>query len=135
MTKRAIGLLVGSLLLVAGGLWAVTPAKPGFLEGDLKIRLEKGVDLADKPSATPDKTSYAEYRLVVFSKDHRTEIAEVPVDEHGHYRLPLPPGDYLLDVRRTARNRLLATPNPFTIASQETVRVNMEIDAINPPPM
>jgi hypothetical protein len=135
MTQRSFGLLVAVLLFAAGGLRAVTPAKPGFLEGDLKVHSERGVDLADKPSATPDQPSYANYRLMVFSKDHRTEVAQVPIDEHGHYHLSLPPGDYVLDLKRTGRNRFRATAHSFTIASEETVRLNMEIDATFPPPM
>jgi hypothetical protein len=135
MTKRPAALLLAALLVTGGGLWAVTPATPGYLEGDLRVYSEKGVDLADKPSPTPDETSYKEYRLTVFSKDHRTEIAEVPVDEHGHYRLPLPPGDYVLDVKKGKQKRLRVAPHAFTITSQQTARVNMEIDTAFPPPM
>ena len=134
MTKRSLGLLL-VLSFAIGRLSAVTPAKPGFLEGNLSIHSEIGVDQADKPSPTPDQTSYKEYPLAVFSKDHRTEIAEVTVDEHGHYRVPLPPGDYVLDLKRQVRNRLRVTPHSFTIASRQTARVNLEIDAAVRPPM
>jgi hypothetical protein len=135
MTKRSLGLLLIGLSFAAGRLSAVTPAEPGFLEGDLSIHSERGVDLADKPSATPNQTSSKEYRLAVFSKDHRTEVAEVTVDEHGHYRVPLPPGDYVLDLKGQVRNRLRVTPHSFTIASRQTVRVNLEIEGAVRPPM
>ena len=135
MTKQSLRLLLTVLAFAAGNLSAITPASPGFLEGNLSIHSERGVDLADKPSPTPDQTSYKEYRLAVFSKDHRTEVAEVSVDEHGHYRLPLPPGDYVLDIKRRGRNRLRVTPRSFTITSEQTARVNMEIDTAFPPPM
>lgn len=135
MTKRSLGLLLTVLSCAVGNLWAVTPAQPGFLEGDLSIQSERGVDLADKPSATPSQTSSKDFRLVVLSKDHRTEIAEVSVDDHGHYRMPLPPGDYVLDIKRVGRKRVLATSHSFTITSQQTARVNMEIIPAGPPPM
>jgi hypothetical protein len=135
MTKQSLRLLLTMLAFASGKLSAVTPVVPGFLEGDLSIHLERGADLADKSSPTPDQASYKEYRLAVFSKDHRIEIAEVSVDEHGHYRLSLPPGDYVLDVKRQVRNRLRVTPRSFTIASEQTARVNMEIDTAFPPPM
>ena len=128
-------MLLTVLSFAAGKLSAVTPAEAGFLEGNLSIHSEKGVDLADKPSPSPEQTSYKEYRLAVFSKDHRTEVAEVSIDEHGHYHLSLPPGDYVLDLKRKGRNRFLATPHSFTITSQQTARVNMEIDTPFPPPM
>ncbi len=135
MTKRSFGLLLVVLSFAASGLSAVTPAEPGFLEGNLSIHSEKGVDLADKPSPTPDQTLYKEYRVAVFSKDHRTELAEVSADENGHYRLPLPPGDYVLDIKKRLRNRPRVAPRSFTITSQQTTRVNMEIDLAFPPPM
>jgi hypothetical protein len=135
MTKRALAALLTVLSFAAGGLLAVTPAQPGFLEGDLSIHSGRGVDLADKPSPSPNQTSFKEYPLAVFSKDHQTEVAEVSVDEHGHYRLPLPPGEYILDIKGRVRKRLRLTAHPFTITSQQTTRMNMEIDSAFPPPM
>ena len=131
MTRRSLALLFAVFSFATGGLAA---PEPGFLEGDLSIHSEKGVDLADKPSPTPDQTLYKEYGLAVFSKDHQTEIAEVAVDEHGQYRLPLPPGEYVLDMKKRAGNRPRVAPRPFTITSQKTTKVDMEIN-IFPPPM
>ena len=132
MTRRSLALLCTVFSFAANGL---TAPEPGFLEGDLSIHSETGVELADKPSPTPDQTLYKEYRLAVFSKDHQTEIAEVAVDEHGHYRLPLPPGEYILDMKRRTGNRPRVAPRPFTITSQKTTKMDMEINISFPPPM
>ena len=40
----------------------------------------------------------------------------------------LPPGDYVLDVQRRARGHVRAKPQRFTIVSNHTVRVDMDID-------
>lgn len=133
--KHPLWLLLTMLAFAAPNLSAVTSAAPGFLEGNLSIHSERGVDLADKPSPTPDQNLYKEYRLAVFSKDHQTEIADVSVDMHGHYRLQLPPGEYILDVKKRARNRPRAAPHPFTITSQQTTTMDMEIDISFPPPV
>ena len=135
MSKRSLRVFLTALSFVAGNLVALTPAVPGFLEGDLSIHVERGAHLADQPAPTPNETLYKEYSLAVFSKDHRTEIAEVAVDEHGHYRLPLPPGDYVLDLKGRMRKRHRATARPFTITSEQTARVNIELDSTFPPPM
>jgi len=52
----------------------------------------------------------------------------VTADGNGNYRVALPPGDYVLDVQRRARARVRATPQPFTVVSGQTVRVDMDID-------
>ena len=43
--------------------------------------------------------NYAEYPLIILSRDGKKEIARVTADENGNYRVALPPGDYVLDVQ------------------------------------
>jgi hypothetical protein len=40
----------------------------------------------------------------------------------------LPPGDYLLDVQDRARKHVRAKPQSFTVGSNQTVRVDMDMD-------
>jgi hypothetical protein len=68
---------------------------------------------------------YAEYPLVVLSRDGKREVARLTVDADGNYRTKLPPGDYVLDVQGRARKHLRGRPQLFTIASNRTVRVDM----------
>ena len=93
----------------------------------MKIIAPKEVELAD---VTQSKTNenYADYPLIVLSQSDRKEIALVTADEHGNYRAPLPPGNYVLDIQDRMRRRVRATPQPFTIAANQTVRVDMAID-------
>jgi len=107
---------------------AVMPALPGFLEGNLKIEQSSGVNLADEPAPKP-RVNYAEFPLIVLSKDGQSEISHTTADENGHYRIALPPGDYVLEVKVRAGKQMNSQKRPFTIVSKETVRIDFEIGA------
>jgi hypothetical protein len=72
--------------------------------------------------------NYAEHPLIILSQDGKKEIARVTADENGNYRVSLPPGDYVLDVQDRRRRHIRAAPQPFTVASNRTVHVDMNID-------
>ena len=100
---------------------------PGFLEGRLKVHVSGGAKLADGDEAKAASVNYAEYPMVVLRKNNREEIARITADEKGHYRIPLPPGDYLLELKARSRKRIETQQRPFTVVSQQTARVDLEI--------
>ena len=118
---------IALFLTLIGGAAAIDPVR-GVLEGHLKIISPKTVDLADGSSVTPTIDDYVEYPLIVFSADGKKEIARVTPDKNGNYRLTLPPGDYVLDVHGRAPGRVRAKPHGFRVISNQTVRVDMEMD-------
>ena len=112
---------------------ASTKAAPqGFLEGHLKIVSPRPVELDDASAVTTTAETHAEYSLyplIILSKAEQKEIARVTPDRDGNYRVSLPPGDYILDVAgRKPKGHLRARPQAFTIVSDQTVRVDMDID-------
>ena len=113
-----------ALLTIRGGDTA-----PGFLEGHLKIISLKEVALAggNPPKFTAE--NYAEYPLIVLSKDRQKEVARITPDRDGDYRVSLPPGDYVLDAQGRRPGGVRAQPQPFTVVSNQTVRIDMNIDA------
>ena len=115
-------------LILAGAL--VNAAPPGLMEGHLKIVSLKQVEVGDEmPRPAVPAETYAEYPLIILSQDGTKEIARVTADENGNYRVALSPGDYILDVQgRKPKGHLRAKPQPFTVASNQTVRVDMNID-------
>ena len=119
--------VAGVSLLVAGGVLA-SPAPTGFLEGQLSIVSLKEVQRADESVSKFVSANYSDYPLLVLSKDGGNEIARVVADEKGHFRITLPAGDYVLDVKGRAPQRIRAKPHPFTIVPQQVVRVDMDID-------
>jgi hypothetical protein len=101
---------------------------PGFVEGHLKIISGKEVELADGNAPAITVENYAQYPLIILSQGGKKEIARVTADENGNYRTALPPGDYVLDVQGRARGHVRARPRRFTVVSNQTVRVDMNID-------
>jgi hypothetical protein len=101
---------------------------PGFVEGHLKIISGKEVELADGHVPAITAENYAQFPLIVLSQSGKKEIARLTADGNGKYRTALPPGDYVLDVQGRARSHLRVKPKRFTIVSNQTVRVDMDID-------
>ena len=104
---------------------------PGFVEGHLKIISPREVEVANGTPASITAESYAEYPLIILSKDGKNEVARITADENGKYRVVLPPGDYVLKVQEPTRTRVRCKPQQFTIVSNQTVRVDMDIIAVD----
>jgi hypothetical protein len=122
-------LIAVCVALVVASTASISAAPPGSLEGHLKIVSAKPVQLADENMAPKAAENYSDYPLLILSRDGRKEIARVTADSDGNYRVALPPGDYILDVQgRRPKGHLRAKPQPFTVVSNQTVRVDMDID-------
>jgi hypothetical protein len=122
-------LIAGCIFLVlVGSVISNDALPPGVMEGHLKILSPKAADLGDENAATVTVENYAGYPLLILSRDKQKEIARITADENGNYRVALPPGDYVLDVQGRARKHARWKPKPFTVVSNQTVRVDMDID-------
>lgn len=114
---------------------AALAAPPGVIEGHLNIVSLKEVELAhnDETPATAltqkaYAKNYAEYPVIILSKESRTEVARATADKRGNFRVSLPAGDYILDIQGRGRTLVRANPQPFTVVSGQTVHVNMNLD-------
>ena len=118
---------VSAVFLLASSA-LVTAAEQGFVEGHMKIIFGMAVRESDEmPRAEGAPQSYAEYPLIVLSQEDKKEIARVPVDQSGNYRVALPPGNYVLDIQDRVAKHIRAAPRPFTVVSNQTVHVDMNI--------
>jgi hypothetical protein len=127
MFLKYVVLALGIFLLAFSA--SLHAAEQGFLEGHLKIIFGMAAQSSDdmpRPEIAPE--SYAEYPLVVLSQDGKKEVARLTADEDGNYRIALPPGAYILDIQNRAAKRLRARPQPFTVVSDQTVRVDMNVN-------
>jgi len=107
---------------------SIKAAPQGFMEGHLKVVVIRAVE----PDNIPPSENYAEYPLIILSQDGKSEIARLTADKSGNYRVALPPGAYILHVQERppeerAAERTHANPQPFTVVSNQTVRVDMTI--------
>jgi len=98
------------------------------MEGHLKIVVIRAVE----PDNIPLPENYAEYPLIILTQEGKREIARLTADKSGNYRVALPPGAYILAVQERsgeerAAERIHANPQPFTVAPNQTVRVDMSI--------
>jgi len=123
-----------SLLAICIALLAITAgvadgsAPTGWVEGHLNLTFLKGVDMGDgMPQPTVAPSMYAEYPLIVLTADRREQVARLTADDSGHYRAALPPGNYVLDVENRVRKRLGVRAQPFTVATNETVHVDITV--------
>ena len=122
-------LILGCVFLIAACCLASDNAPVGFIEGRLRILANKEVELAEGNPPKFSAADYAEYPLIILSRDGKTEIARLMADENGKYRVALPPGDYILDMQgRMPKGHIRAKPQPFKVVSNQTVYVDMTID-------
>jgi len=116
------------VIFLLAGVASINAEPQGFMEGRLKIIFGMAVGPSDdmpRPEIKPQ--SYAEYPLIVLSQEEKKEIARMTADENGNYRVALPPGNYVLDVQDRVAKHIRAAPRPFTVVSNQTVRVDMNI--------
>ncbi len=108
-----------------------TPAPGGFVEGKLAIGAQRGADLADDVPAPGNTSAVGEHALVIRSRAGAAELKEIKTDEQGQYRVALPAGDYVLELKdsraRHASPRAPAIQRAFTVTANETVRVDMQV--------
>ena len=121
-------LVPACVCLLLAGMASIDAEPSGFVEGHLTIVSPKPVQPTDENVTTETAENYADYPLVILSQDGQKEIARVTADGDGNYRVALPPGNYILDVQERVRRHVHAKPQPFTIASNQTVRIDMHID-------
>lgn len=115
-------------MLVLVGSARATPAPSGVLEGTLKAPVQRGVDIPDEATASPSPAPQPQYTLVVRTTAGKN-VAQCDTDEQGKYRVALPPGEYVLDLkdRRKPGPGAGSLPRPVTVAAGETVRVDIQL--------
>ncbi|PYM05759.1 MAG: hypothetical protein DMF15_15055 [Verrucomicrobia bacterium] len=122
--KHPIAVSIFFVLVVTA---LINAAPQGFLEGQLKIISRKPVELADENTAPMTVRNYADYPLIILTRDETKQIARIIADPDGNYRAALPPGAYILDVEGRVPKQLRVRPQPFTVISDATVHVDMTI--------
>jgi len=77
----------------------------------------------------PDAAPTGLYAEHLATRLHQNGCDVRLVGGNGNYRIALPPGDYILDVQgRLPKGHVRAKPQRFTVVSNQTVRIDMDID-------
>ena len=123
---------VACIFLMLASTASIKAAPQGFIEGHLKIVVIRPVESDNMPQPTVASETYAEYPLIILSQDGKREIARLTADKSGNYRVALPPGAYTLALQERsgeerAAERIHANPQPFTVVSDQTVRIDMTV--------
>jgi len=123
---------VACIFLMLASTASIKAAPQGFIEGHLKVVVIRPVEPDNMLQPTVAPETYAEYPLIILSQDGKREIARLTADKSGNYRVALPPGAYTLALQERsgeerAAERIHANPQPFTVVSDQTVRVDMTI--------
>ena len=118
------------IVLMLAGTASIKAAPQGLMEGHLKVVVIRAVEPDNVGQPAPE--SYAEYPLIILSQDGKSEVTRLTADKSGNYRVALPPGAYILALQERSREeraaeRIQANPQPFTVVSSQTVRVNLTI--------
>lgn len=128
MMRRVLGLSIAALLLFAtNSIGHASSSANGVLEGQISILQSRGTELADDISPEKKKSPCPSCPVVVMSKDGKTEVAQVAVDPEGRFRLNLPAGDYVLDLKGNGPRRMRSTARPFSVVAGQTVRVELDV--------
>jgi len=128
MKPSALLLLALALALAAGAGCMVGPAAPkGTLQGQVTIGPICPVERPDQP-CTPTPETYAARKVLVLSADGATRIATVSLNQTGYYRVDLDPGTYVVDINRGGIDRSPDVPRTITLATGETVTLDIDID-------
>ena len=106
------------------------PASVGYLEGKVTIGPLRPSRRVDEPPPPVPPEVYAAYPIRVFKADGATWVADVNVRPDGTYRLALAPDTYVVALARTGIRigRARDLPKTITIASDQTVRLDIDID-------
>lgn len=122
-------LITALLFLLAIECLASDPNQAtGVLQGHMTVISLETVKPAEGSVPTVTPQTYLDYPLVVLSSNGKQQLAVITADSQGNYRVELPPGAYVLDIQDRLRKHVRAKPVSFTIISNQTARVNMEMD-------
>jgi hypothetical protein len=100
----------------------------GTLEGHVTIGPLMPVQRADVPEPTPPPEMYAQYEILIYAQDGRTEVARARIDSGGDYRVTLGVGTYIVNINRQGISHGIDLPQKVTISSQQVTRLDIQID-------
>lgn len=107
---------------------AAAPGPMGYIEGQVTIGPLRPAQRLGEPLPPVPPAAYAARAIDVFAADGATLVTRVRINSDGTYRVALAPGTYVVDIARAGVDRARGLPTTVTIASGQTVRLDIDID-------
>lgn len=112
----------------AGGQLFVEEVETGVLEGGVTIGPFSPVARQGAPEPSPAPEVYAGRKIVIYAEDGQQELTRVDIDGSGNYRVTLPVGVYVVDINHLGIDHSKDLPQKVEIKSQQTTRLDVNID-------
>jgi len=97
----------------------------GYLEGTVRLTPACPVETARAPCPVPPG-AYVGREILVRTAGE--VVARAALDPHGHYRVALPAGTYVVDINHVGMDASADVPRAIGVRRGETVRVDIAID-------
>ncbi len=107
---------------------AIDRRESGTLEGHVAIGPLTPVQRAGVAEPTPSPEMYAQYEILIYAEDGRTEVARAGIDSGGDYRATLGVGTYVVNINRQGISHGIDLPKTVTIADRQVTRLDIQID-------
>jgi hypothetical protein len=123
-------LLVLSLLLVSACHGGPTEPKNDTTFGRLAGTVTIGpfCPVAQPTPCPTPPSAYSERKVLVYNDAGSQLLATVDIDTLGAYLIAVPPGNYVVDVKKLAGDRVAELPKSVTIQKNLTTVLNINID-------
>lgn len=122
-------LLIFSLLVLAACSARTRPIPAlGTLAGKVSVGPLTPVERVDATPAPVPPEVYTTRAINVLSPDGKTLVKSVSFQADGTYRVELPPGEYLVELKRNGIDRAAELPAQITIHSGEILILDLNID-------
>ncbi len=107
---------------------AVDRRESGTLEGHVAIGPLTPVQRAGVAEPTPSPEMYAQYEILIYAEDGRTEVARARINSNGDYRATLGVGTYVVNINRQEISHGIDLPQKVTIVDRQVTRLDIQID-------
>ena len=100
----------------------------GVVTGQVTIRPLSPVEEEAEAPPTPLPELYEGQVILIYGPDREEVVRRAEIDTEGSYRVEVPPGTYVVDIRRAGPVSAAGLPKTIQVTAGETVRVNVVID-------
>lgn len=127
MTQSVVAVL--ALAVLAFAMYSAVSHPMGILEGHISVGTMAPGGQEWEPESTSVFGESAPREILIMAQDGQTEVARVPIDRAGNFRVTLPVGRYLVDFSPVGVDHEISVPQFVEIASKNVAHLDVKIEA------